>query len=41
MPRSRSHPIDDREKGIFLLDREVNVSEDVLGQAMSNMNPKR
>jgi phenylpropionate dioxygenase-like ring-hydroxylating dioxygenase large terminal subunit len=37
MPRSRSHLIDDREKGIFLLDRELLVCEDVLRQEMTNI----
>lgn len=35
MPRSRSYLIDDREKGLFLLDREVHVSEDVLRREMT------
>ncbi|HWG05120.1 MAG TPA: aromatic ring-hydroxylating dioxygenase subunit alpha [Beijerinckiaceae bacterium] len=40
MPGSRSYLIDDREKGIFLLDREVHVSEDVLRREMSHIFSK-
>src|ERR1700721_1435524 len=40
MPRSRSYLIDDREKGIFLLDREVHVSEDVLRREMTGIFSK-
>ena len=40
MPGSRSYLIDDREKGIFLLDREVHVSEDVLRQEMTHIFSK-
>ena len=40
MSGSRSYVIDDREKGIFLLDREVHVSEDVLRQEMTHIFSK-
>jgi phenylpropionate dioxygenase-like ring-hydroxylating dioxygenase large terminal subunit len=40
MPGSRSFLVDDREKGIFLLDREVHVSEDVLRREMSHIFSK-
>jgi phenylpropionate dioxygenase-like ring-hydroxylating dioxygenase large terminal subunit len=40
MRANGSYVIDDREKGIFLLDRSVHVSEDILRQEMSRIFAK-
>ncbi len=40
MTASRSYVIDDREKGLFLLDRSVHVSEDILREEMEKIFSK-
>jgi hypothetical protein len=40
MPGNGSYVIDDREKGIFLLDRSVHVSEEILREEMRKIFAK-